>query len=255
MMTTPSDDDMDLLIAYALDTLDSQEAEQVSRLLQERPELRATVAELRATLDKLPYALPEPEIAADLRARTLAHATGRSLGRTEAPRGRAAGWWRSLALALGGLSAALAVAALALWGQLGTAQRELALARGELQQILAERQQIVRVVSSYETVAALAGEGGSGALLRTPGGDVVLAARLPQLAPGRVYQLWLITGQEAPVSGGTFQVDEDGYGLIALAAGPQALAADTFAVTDEPGPDGSPGPTTAPLIAGQPAEA
>ncbi|HWQ14271.1 MAG TPA: anti-sigma factor [Roseiflexaceae bacterium] len=253
-MTTPSNDEMDLLIAYALDTLEPDEVARVTRLLAERPELHATVAELRATLDKLPYALPEPEIAPDLRARTLARATGRSMSVGAVSRGGAAGWWRPLALALGGFSAALAVVAALLWSQLGAAQRELALVRGELRQVLAEREQILRVVSNYETVAELAGERGRGAVLRTPGGDTLLAARLPPLAPGRVYQVWLIRGQDAPVSGGTLQVDEAGYGLVILAGSPTALAADTFAVTDEPGPDGSPGPTSAPLIAGKPTE-
>lgn len=247
-MTAPSDDDMDLLIGYALDALAPDEAERVSRLLEERPELRETVAELRATLDKLPYALPDPDVPPDLRARVMAGATGGAAPPTPAKDERRSGRWRRLTLFLGGLSAALAVVAAVLWGQLGAAQRELAAARVELQRSLAEREQIVRVISSYETVAQLAGAGGSGAVLRTPGGDTLVAVRLPPLAPGRVYQLWLIEGEGAPVSGGTFEVDASGYGVVALAAGQAARAADVFAITDEPGPDGSPGPTSAPLV-------
>jgi anti-sigma-K factor RskA len=252
-MTPHSDDEMDLLVAYALDSLDAAEAERVSRMLAERPELRATVAELRAALDTLPYALPEPEVAPELREQVLANAVGRPV-RSAAPRPtRSNGpWWRALTLAFGGLSAALAVVLAVVWGQLGSAQRDLALARADLEQALAEREQIVRVVSDYETVAELAGSGGRGAVLRTTAGDTLVAARLPQLPAGRVYQLWLIGGQGAPVSGGTFEVDASGYGVVALAPGAGALSADIFAVTEEPGPNGSAGPTSDPILAGSP---
>jgi anti-sigma-K factor RskA len=253
-MTTHSDDEMDLLVAYALDTLDAAEAERVSQMLAERPELRATVAELRAALDTLPYALPEPDVAPKLRERVLANAVGRTV-RSSTPRtGSGGSWWRALTLAFGGLSAALAVVLAVVWGQLGAAQRDLALAQADLEQALAEREQIVRVVSDYETVAELAGSGGRGAVLRTPAGDTLVAARLPQLPAGRVYQLWLIGGQGDPVSGGTFEVDERGYGVIALVPGAGALSADIFAVTEEPGPTGSPGPTSDPILAGSPVQ-
>jgi anti-sigma-K factor RskA len=248
-MSTPSDEELNLLIAYALDTLDPEEAAQVDQLLAARPELRATVAELRATLDKLPYALPEPAPPADLRARTLARATRQG---TPAA-GRNIHWWRRLTFAFGGLAGALAVAVALLAGQVGEAQRELGLARTALGQLAAEREQLVRVVSGYQVVGELAGSGGRGAVLRTPGGDVVVAAQLAPLPAGRVYQLWLIDGEGAPVSGGTFTVDADGYGLITVAAGADTRAAQVFAVTAEPGPDGSPGPTSDPILVGGPA--
>jgi anti-sigma-K factor RskA len=96
----------------------------------------------------------------------------------------------------------------------------------------------------------LSGSNGSGTLLRTPQGEALLAAHLPPLQQGRVYQLWLIQGNNPPVDGGTFTVDQRGQGLLAVASTQQVLAANTFAVTDEPGPDGSLGPTTDPLIVG-----
>ncbi|MEN9935795.1 MAG: hypothetical protein RLZZ387_2374 [Chloroflexota bacterium] len=249
-MTTPSDKEMDLLIAYALDELGPEESERADRLLAERPELRATLADLRAALDKLPYALPDPPPPADLRERTLAHATGRPAPRPAQRAGVKPGLWRRLSLGLGALSAALVLGIVLMWGQLGATRQELAQAQTELQRALAQQQQIAEVVAGSEVVAGLAGEGGRGTVLRTPSGETLIAAQLPPLAPGRVYQLWRIHGQEAPVSAGTFQVNEEGYALATLPAG-ATDAGTVFAVTDEPGPEGSPGPTTAPIIVGE----
>lgn len=246
-MTNPNDDEMDLLIAYALDDLAPGEDERVRRLLAERPELHATVSELRATLDRLPHALPESDIPPELRMRALSFATGWHERHAATP--PAGGAWRRLTLALGGLSGALALAAALLWGQLGDAQRQLAQAQVQLQQALAERDQIVQAVSSAEVLAELKGERGRATVLRTPAGDTLLAAQLPPLAQGRVYQLWTIEGQDAPVSAGVFQVGEDGSALVTLRPGEQAPGT-VFAVTDEPGPAGSAGPTSDPLIAG-----
>ena len=54
-MTSPPDDILDLLTAYALGAITPDEIARVSALLDEQPELRATLAELRATADMLPY--------------------------------------------------------------------------------------------------------------------------------------------------------------------------------------------------------
>ena len=76
-MIVLTDDILDLLTAYALGALEPDEIAHVSALLAEHPELRATLAELRATADRLPYGLPEAVPAADLRQRVLERATGR----------------------------------------------------------------------------------------------------------------------------------------------------------------------------------
>jgi anti-sigma-K factor RskA len=81
-------------------------------------------------------------------------------------------------------------------------------------------------------------------------GDLLLAAQLPPLAEDKVYQLWVIAGQDAPVGAGVFRVGSDGSGLLSLGPG-LALAGVTLAVTAEPGPAGSPGPTSTVLIAGK----
>jgi len=62
---------------------------------------------------------------------------------------------------------------------------------------------------------------------------------LEPLPPGQQYQLWLINGGR--ISGGVFDVGEDGYGSLTVRA-PNPLDSYTFGVTIEPA-GGSPGPT------------
>jgi anti-sigma-K factor RskA len=260
MQPQPSDETTDLLVAYALGALEPEEMERVGRLLEERPELRALLAELRATADLLPYGLPEAAPPSELRARVLDHAVGRTARPAPAPDlGRRLRGWL---YALGGLAAAsLAALALAL-GQLGGLRAELAQAQQQLaqaQQQLAvaerrvaaldgERSALAQAAAGAVEIGRLEGEAGAATVLRSEAGELLVAARLPALAPDQVYQLWLIAGDGAPQSGGVFTVDASGFGVIAL--GPGAPAGVTLAVTAEPAP-GSPGPTSTPLVAGQ----
>jgi anti-sigma-K factor RskA len=253
-MSAPHDDIQDLLAAYALDALEPEEIARLHTLIEERPELRNILAELRHTANQLPYGLPEATPPAELRQRVLDYATGRATRAPARPAGRLRGWL----LALGGLAAAASLAAAIGWGQaiglrgeLGRTRDELVHTRSALETLRAEQEQIAQVLLEPETLAALSGADGSGTLLRTPQGQALLAARLPPLQPGRVYQLWLIQGSNPPVSGGIFTVDQQGQGLLALASTQQVLASDTFAVTEEPGPLGSAGPTTPILIVGK----
>lgn len=72
---------------------------------------------------------------------------------------------------------------------------------------------------------------------------------LPQLRPGRAYQLWYLNVAAAPVSGGTFDRAAAAKGYEHR--GPASLPADAaLALTDEPA-GGSPGPTTTPFAIGQ----
>ena len=248
-MTSLPDDILDLLTAYALDVLEPAEIAQVLALLEERPELRTTLAELRATVNELPYALPEVVPSPDLRQRVLDHATGRATPRRQSPPVELARQARGWFLALGSLALVAIVAAIISWSRLAGVEADLVRVRSELATAQAMQQQVADVILQQQTIATLTG-GGSGRLVRTSDGRAVLAAQLPPLRPGRVYQLWLIQGSNAPVSGGIFTVDQQGRGVLTLAPTSAGRAADTVAVTDEPDP-GSSGPTTTPLIVGK----
>ena len=242
-MTSPPDDILDLLTAYALGVIEPDEIARVSALLDEQPELRATLAELRATADMLPYGLPQANPPAELRQRVLDHATGRSIPATPSPASRVANRMRGWVLGLSGIAAVAVLAAAIGWVQLIQTREMLAQSRAELVQTQAQ------VADAQVLIASLTGDGSSASILRTRDGETVLIAQLPPLQPGRVYQLWRIQGNNKPASAGIFYVNAQGYTTAALPADQQPQPGETVAVTDEPD-GGSPGPTSKPLIAG-----
>ena len=237
-MTAPPDDIQDLLAAYALDVLEPEEIARLRALLEERPELRGILDELRSTADKLPYGLPEATPPAELRQRALDYATGRAARAPARQPGRVRGWL----LGLGSLAAAASIAAAIGWVQAIGLRSEVARANAELAAVQED-------LSRAETVIATLQGGGQGAMVRTSDGATVFVVKLPELRPGRTYQLWRIQGG-APASAGLFSVDSSGYGVLVLDPGQRPQSGETVAVTDEPS-GGSPGPTSDPLIKGE----
>lgn len=71
---------------------------------------------------------------------------------------------------------------------------------------------------------------------------------LEPLPAGQQYQLWLLNGGR--ISGGVFDVGDDGYGSLTVRA-PNPLDSYTFGVTIEPA-GGSPGPTGPRVLASAP---
>ena len=251
-MTSPPDDILDLLTAYALGVLEPGEIARVSALLDAQPELRATLAELRATADMLPYGLPEASPPAELRQRVLDYATGRSSQAAPSLPRRAADRMRSWVIGLSGIAAVALLAAAIGWGLLFQARAELAQSRAELAQSRTELVQTqAQVADAQALIATLTNDSSSAsaAIFRTHAGTTVLIAQLPPLPPGRVYQLWRIQGSNPPASAGIFRVGAQGTSSFALPADQQPQANDVVAVTNEPD-GGSLGPTSKPLIAG-----
>jgi anti-sigma-K factor RskA len=248
-MTALPDDILDLLAAYALGALEPEEVAQVSALLTEHPEWRATLAELRATADRLPYGLPEAVPATDLRERVLKHATGRtSTAQPIAVRAidRTRAWIWSFAA----IAAVAIVFAAIVWTQFIGARKDLAQLQAQVAAMQGELSRMqAQIAAAEKVIASLQGQSGSAAIVQTRAGGTLLVAQLPPLSPGRVYQLWRIPGGGNPLSTGLFTVDQQGYGQIILSPDQQPQAGETVAVTDEPD-GGSPGPTTQPLIVG-----
>jgi anti-sigma-K factor RskA len=247
-MTAPPDDILDLLAAYALDAVEPEEIARIQALLNEQPDLRETLAELRATANQLPYALPEATPPPDLRQRVLDHATGRAGRRPIAASrtGRVRGWL----LALGGGAAVAVVAAAIGWAQLVGAQADLARMQDQVARARAETVAAQATAQAAQQVIAQLQGTGHGTLLRTSAGETVLVVKLPLPRPGRIYQLWRIQGNNPPASAGLLTVDQQGYGSIVIAPGQQPQSGEVIAVTEEPG-GGSAAPTTKPLISGE----
>ena len=76
-------------------------------------------------------------------------------------------------------------------------------------------------------------------------GMVFSGANLPPLPPGRVYQVWVITNDPAPVSAGLLGADGSGLFMTPSDIAPPKLVA----VTNEPA-GGAPAPTTTPFLVG-----
>jgi anti-sigma-K factor RskA len=266
-MTSPPDDILDLLTAYALGAIAPDEIARANALLEEQPELRATLAELRAAADMLPYGLPEAEPPAELRQRVLDYATGRSSSaQVSAPR-RLSNRMRGWMLGLSGIAAVAVLAAAIGWAQLIQTRSQLAQSQTELTQAqtqvadaqmqLAQSQAALaqiqgQVADAQELIATLTSDSSSAAgaaIVRTRSGSTVLIAQLPPLQPGRVYQLWRIQGSNPPAPAGIFHVSAQGYGTTTLQGNQQPQAGEIVAVTEEPD-GGSPGPTTDVLIKG-----
>jgi len=69
------------------------------------------------------------------------------------------------------------------------------------------------------------------------------STNMPDLDGGQVYQAWLIKGDEPPVPGGVMDPET---GKLEISG--DRAAYDTFAVTVEPGPEGSTTPTSDPVL-------
>lgn len=236
-----TEEDIDLLVAYALDALEPEEVHRATALLERYPSLHALFRELRATTDALPYALPLGSPAPDLRARVLAHAV-KSAPRRSLTASRPA----RLATWLGVASGALALVVMLLGAQLRNQNAELARTRAELATLGDTQAQVTRVLIQPGTVTQLTGDAGNGTLVRAVDGTLLLAVTLPPSRPDRAYQLWVIDG-DRPVSAAVFRVEP---GTVVLLPITSVATGQIAAITEEPA-NGSPGPTTPILISGE----
>ena len=123
--------------------------------------------------------------------------------------------------------------------------------RGWLRNQRGELQTVVNVVANAGTRTLPFGATNDvphGRVFLSPTGRVVFVGlQLPQLAPDRTFQLWLVPANGAPHSAGIFRPNALGeaiYSSPALAANSNAAA---VAVSVEPR-QGSPAPTTKPVI-------
>ncbi|HEY3109985.1 MAG TPA: anti-sigma factor [Chloroflexota bacterium] len=246
--------------AYALGALDPDEAQELKQHLEGCPTCRGQVAADQALATALTLAPPQVEPPARLRASLLGAARGDGAASIRPA------WWRRLfpaptRLAFGAASlASLAFVvtlswALTLQSQLARPGAPISAGSGAVPAASAPIMDLggdgyLARADMKRLVAADAAPEARGWIYVDPAADsaLLVAYRLPPLAPDRAYQLWLVRDGQR-VSGGVFKVDAEGYGWLKVRA-PQTFAAyQRVGITVEP-LAGSPGPTGARVLGG-----
>ncbi len=95
---------------------------------------------------------------------------------------------------------------------------------------------------------SMSGASGQAIVLPDNGSTLINFQGLPQLGSNRVYEVWLIPKQGAPVAAGVFSPETDGSKVTLITRRLGGFKA--IAVTVEPGPTGSPQPTQQPELSG-----
>lgn len=184
----------------------------------DRPELQAPV------LQGLGQAVPQVDPPLALRARVLGSVAGASTVRP-AP-SRSAMWLVATAASLV-LAAGLAIYTTQLRGRIGILEDELRDARArataaeqraiDAQQAITATRVTVAVLTAPDVAridlagqAKVAPQASARAFWSRSRGMVFTASNLPALPPGRVYQLWVVTAQPAPISAGLLTPDAQG---------------------------------------------
>ena len=224
-----------LLPLAALEALDPGEAEAVERHLSTCRRCRHEQADYARTVDWLALSVPDRSPPPCLRRRVLG-----ALRPTPWPLAAPARRWLAAAVLL---ILVLTGSNLVLWQRLADARDA------------AEPPRSARAASGpltwYDLVASTPGASAQGTLCAVPDGRLawLIVQGLPPLAPGQVYQLWFARGDRW-VSGGTFTVDQRGRGFLTIWPDQPLGSYETLRVTVEPA-DGSPHPTSQPILAGR----
>jgi anti-sigma-K factor RskA len=261
--------------AYAIDALDDADRAAFEQHLATCAECPALVASYAPVTEALGRAAEPVALPADLRARTLARAAAQprafvrpaaSAPVRSAPAGRATGapWWLAAAALV--TAVGLGLYALGLHREIDTLRAMFNQAAAEARTVRAElaavRGQSSHLVRAIEVLSAtdlrrvdLAGKDRASAAVAhayvSPTRGLMFSAEhLPALAPGHVYQLWVIT--KAPISVGVLTPATNGTTTTTLPM-PANVTIDAItavAVTDEPNLQGSPAPTMPILLVG-----
>ena len=224
---------------YTLGILEDEERDEIDAHLERGCEAcRKSLNQALAMNAAVLTAAPEIRPPSRLKRRVMASVGVRHPGR---------GWAAALAAAC--------MLVLALWMSVQERHRsaELADARGTILQIGAERSRMMQALSflnqpETQQVGFGKNKPARGNIFVNPQrGVLLIASNLPPLAPGRIFEMWVIPKGGAPQPAGLFQSTESGTAYNML-SGPVTLSSgDAIAVTVEP-EAGSSAPTTQPLF-------
>jgi len=239
MSEVEHNDILELLPAYALSSLDTDEAAIVSQHLPGCEACQAELVAYKAVVDLMPLAAPDAQPSPALKERLVAQIE--SAPSTErvtlpTPSESKRSWGQQLGDALQNLFTgplwrpvglliviALAISNLVLWQQLNApdpnAWQRVRLTGTE-------------IAPEARGIIYISADGQNGTFI---------VDQMPQLDPEQQYQLWLIhDGQRT--SGSVFSVDDDGYRGLQIDSPLPLQEYDSFGITIEPA-GGSPQPT------------
>ena len=244
----------ELLADYLLYALEPGAAQAVTEHLSICARCWAHLTASEAVLDHLAQGVPQRDPPGELGSRLLAAAVERTLSTASAPvPQRSPRRPRGAVL----LAAANVVFCLGMGWWTWHVQREAALVHQrwqEVQRHFAIQRQAFTLITAPETRPVVlrsdkAESQAHGILLLKPAEPhaVLIVQDLPPLQRDRAYQLWLGWGDRQRDNGGVFRVDEQGFGLIRIAAPRPFTAYQRVGITEEPA-GGSPGPTSSRVI-------
>jgi anti-sigma factor RsiW len=265
----------ELAAGYVLGALEPDDEQAFQRHLEGCPTCQANVRELEAVVGELAYSAPPVDppdtVWAGIRrqimpearrgavpgpAATAAGQGGSAPGGPGTTPGGTAGARRGLRLGPGLAAAAaiLLVVVLSLWNlnlrDQNAVQRDRIAALERATQLANDP--TAKLVALDDNPAAPPGAQAAVIASTLEDRGVLLIENLPPLQRGRVYELWGI-----PAGGMTADAEKAVVFVPLRRTGTQTLQFEvpiqpgtTFAITDEPGPDGSEKPTTQPLLTG-----
>jgi anti-sigma-K factor RskA len=246
------------LVLYALNALEGEGRAKIEEHLASCSECRLELERLRGDGALLALSSFGPKPPARARARLLEEIGKEARILTSGANDAREVGHPKLRWALLGWAAAAAMVVLAalLWNEnsalkqmLAAKNEESAQARRELEDlrriaapILSPQTQRITVVS----VKSVPQPQGKAFYLRSRNSLVFVASNMPQLAPNKAYELWLVPVEGAPIPAGVFKPDVRGSGTIVNPPLPAGVEAKAFAITVED-EAGVPHPTT-PII-------
>jgi len=248
----------ELAAGYVLGALEPDDEHNFRRHLDGCATCEANVRELEAVVGELAYTAPPVDppdtLWAGIRREIEPEAARRAATPAAAPRRRAG---RRLLPGLAAAAAILLVVALSVWN---LSLRDATAAIRDRLAALERATQLANDPSAkLVTMDEVPGpEGAQATVIASSRQDrgVLLVQSLPPLARDRVYELWGVPqGDIAKAQKALVFVPLRRQGVQALQFEVPIQPGTVFAITDEPGPDGSEKPTNQPLLVGAPPSA
>jgi hypothetical protein len=229
------------LALYALGSLEGDEQVALEKHLDSCSACRQELEALRGDLSLFALSTSGPHPPQRARQRLMAAIEREPRLPVAVPERRRMSWWAPLGWAM---AAAMALLAFTLWRDADGLHQQLASIAA---QATHDRSELERVSAILDGLNAPDAQRVTLAAAKTPpqpqgkaiyqrknSNLIFLASNLPPLPADKIYELWLIPTQGAPIAAGLFKPDSKGDAVVVNPPLPAGVEAKTFAVTLEP---------------------